>query len=201
MTQRIWLVTLLLVVGIPLVYPIWLGVASAFVADDGAFTLFHVANVFSDPVLRDGLMNAFLIATCTTTVAVCIALPLAMLSARTTFAGKGILSTLILAPLVLPPENAATKTSIAMGCDVWADTGRVEVWSRCDNDEDKGDDGAATTTRTAVHLQARAERAWAQEEEEEAIILEYIKITIARLSRAVATREIISELITSCRCV
>ena len=103
MTQRIWLVTLLLVVGIPLVYPIWLGVASAFVADDGAFTLFHVANVFSDPVLRDGLVNAFLIATCTTTVAVCIALPLAMLSARTTFAGKGILSTLILAPLVLPP--------------------------------------------------------------------------------------------------
>ena len=35
MTQRIWLAVLLLVVGVPLVYPIWLGVASAFVADDG----------------------------------------------------------------------------------------------------------------------------------------------------------------------
>jgi iron(III) transport system permease protein len=103
MTQRIWLAVLLLVVGVPLVYPIWLGVASAFVADDGSFTLFHVLNVFSDPVLRDGLLNAFLIAVCTTTVAVLIALPLAMLSARTTFAGKPLLSTLILAPLILPP--------------------------------------------------------------------------------------------------
>jgi len=103
MTQRIWLAVLLLVVGVPLVYPIWLGVASAFVADDGSFTLFHVLNVFSDPVLRDGLLNAFLIAVCTTTVAVVIALPLAMLSARTTFAGKPLLSTLILAPLILPP--------------------------------------------------------------------------------------------------
>ncbi len=102
-SQRIWLATLLLVVGVPLVYPIWLGVASAFTSDDGGLTLFHVTNVFSDPVLRDGLRNAFMIATCTTTVAVLIALPLAMLSARTTFAGKGILSTLILAPLVLPP--------------------------------------------------------------------------------------------------
>ncbi|MFZ9880598.1 MAG: ABC transporter permease [Phycisphaerales bacterium] len=102
-SQRLWLVTLLLVVGIPLIYPIWLGVASAFVTDDGDFTLFHVLNVFSDPVLREGLRNAFLIACCTTAVAVLIALPLAMLSARTQFAGKPFLSTIILAPLVLPP--------------------------------------------------------------------------------------------------
>ena len=100
MTQRIWLATLLVVVGVPLVYPIWLGVASAFVADDGSFTLFHVLNVFRDPVLREGLRNAFLIACCTTVVAVTIALPLAMLSARATFPGKPLLSTLILAPLV-----------------------------------------------------------------------------------------------------
>ncbi len=52
-TQRIWLVVLLLLVGVPLLYPIWLGVASAFVADDGSLTLFHVVNVFRDPVLRD----------------------------------------------------------------------------------------------------------------------------------------------------
>ena len=102
-TQRIWLYTLLVVVGVPLLYPIWLGVGSAFVADDGSLTLFHVLNVFRDPVLRDGLGNAFLIAACTTTVAVAIALPLALLSARTNFAGKSVLSTLILAPLILPP--------------------------------------------------------------------------------------------------
>ena len=101
--QRFWLVTLLLVVGVPLVYPIWLGVASAFVAEGGGFTLLHVQTVFSDPVLRDGLLNAFLIACCTTTIALLISLPLAMLSARTTFRGKALLSTLILAPLILPP--------------------------------------------------------------------------------------------------
>jgi iron(III) transport system permease protein len=101
--QRFWLVTLLLVVGIPLLYPIWLGVASAFVDEQGQFTLFHVTTVFRDPVLRDGLLNAFAIACGTTTIAVLIALPLALVSARTTFRGKAILSTLVLAPLILPP--------------------------------------------------------------------------------------------------
>jgi iron(III) transport system permease protein len=101
--QRLWLVTLLVVVGVPLLYPIWLGVASAFVGDDGGFTLLHVTTVFSDPVLREGLRNAFLIACGTTTLALVISLPLAMLSARTTFRGKAILSTLVLAPLILPP--------------------------------------------------------------------------------------------------
>ena len=102
-TQRVWLVLLLLVIGVPLLYPIWLGVASAFVADDGSLTLFHVLNVFRDPVLRDGLLNAFLIATATTAAAVCIALPLALVSARMVFPGKALLSTLVLAPIILPP--------------------------------------------------------------------------------------------------
>ncbi|MFN9077928.1 MAG: ABC transporter permease [bacterium] len=102
-SQRFWLVTLLLVVGVPLVYPIWLGVASAFEDEGGKFTLLHVATVFRDPVLRDGLVNAFGIACGTTVLALLIALPLAMLSARTTFRGKAFLSTLILAPLILPP--------------------------------------------------------------------------------------------------
>jgi iron(III) transport system permease protein len=101
--QRLWLVVLLLVVGVPLVYPIWLGVASAFVGDDGHLTLLHVTTVFRDPVLRDGLLNAFAIACCTTAVALAIALPLALLSARTSFRGKALLSTLVLAPLILPP--------------------------------------------------------------------------------------------------
>ncbi|MDI9404884.1 MAG: ABC transporter permease subunit, partial [Limnohabitans sp.] len=115
MTQRIWLATLLLVVGVPLIYPIWLGVASAFVADDGSFTLFHVLNVFRDPVLREGLLNAFLIACCTTVIAVAIALPLAMLSARAIFPGKALLSTLILAPLVLPPFVGAIGMKQLLG--------------------------------------------------------------------------------------
>ena len=114
-TQRIWLAVLILVVGVPLVYPIWLGVASAFVADDGSLTFFHVLNVFRDPVLRDGLGNAFAIACCTTAVAILIALPLAMLSARAKFPGKPFLSTLILAPLVLPPFVGAIGMKQLLG--------------------------------------------------------------------------------------
>lgn len=101
--ERTWLVALLLVVGVPLCYPIWLGVSAAFEADDGSFTLFHIENVFRDPVLRDGLVNAFLIALSTTALALAVAMPLALLAARTSFLGKGLLSTLILAPLILPP--------------------------------------------------------------------------------------------------
>ena len=130
-TQRLWLLGLLLVVGVPLIYPIWLGVASAFVSDeDGGFTLFHVANVFRDPVLREGLWNAFRIACTTTVLAVAIALPLAMLSARTTFPGKPVLSTVILAPLVLPPFVGAIGMKQLLGRDgavnaVLASTGLV----------------------------------------------------------------------------
>ena len=101
--QRFWLLALLLLVGVPLLYPIWLGVGSAFVGDDGKPTLAHVVNAFRDPVMRAGLGNAFAIACGTTVIAVLIALPLAMLSARTTFRGKSILGTLVLAPLILPP--------------------------------------------------------------------------------------------------
>ena len=102
-SERIWLVVLLLVVGLPLCYPIWLGVSAAFEADDGSFTLFYIQNIFRDPALRDGLVNAFLIAACTTALAFAIAMPLALLAARTDFLGKRVLGTLILAPLILPP--------------------------------------------------------------------------------------------------
>ena len=63
----------------------------------------YVRLVFRDPTLVRGLVNAGVIAAATTAVALGIALPLAHLSVRYEFPGRGLLSGLLLVPLVLPP--------------------------------------------------------------------------------------------------
>ena len=63
------------------------------------------------------------------------------------------------APLVLPPPGSDGGISeVTVGCDVWVESGRVEVWSRRRRRDGRGasSTGAATTTTTATHLQARA---------------------------------------------
>ena len=98
------MVALLSAFAVFLIYPIWLTLAGGFQADDGGFTLYHVRAVLvDDPMLRAGLVNAFAIAFFTTALCFVLALPLAVLAAKFDFAGKGILSALILVPLVLPP--------------------------------------------------------------------------------------------------
>ncbi|MGI9013367.1 MAG: ABC transporter permease [Phycisphaerales bacterium] len=91
------------VLGALLLYPIWLAARGAFLDNDGGFTLYHIQTVFTTPRLREGLINALLIAVMTTALSLIFALPLAMLSARYTFPGKGLLSGLVLIPLILPP--------------------------------------------------------------------------------------------------
>ncbi|MHC4414191.1 MAG: ABC transporter permease [Planctomycetota bacterium] len=86
-----------------LVYPIWLTVRGGFETQTGGFTLYHVAEVFADPVLRTGLGNAFAIAACTTLLCFILALPTAVLSAKYDFPGKKVLAALVLVPLILPP--------------------------------------------------------------------------------------------------
>ena len=86
-----------------LIYPIWLTVQGGFEGREGGFTLHHIWTVFDDPVLRSGFFNALGIAVCTTLACLVISLPLATLSARFKFPGKGIFSALVLVPLILPP--------------------------------------------------------------------------------------------------
>ncbi|MBC8202643.1 MAG: iron ABC transporter permease [Planctomycetes bacterium] len=86
-----------------LIYPIWLTVQGGFEGLEGGFTLHHVWSVFEDPVLRTGFFNAIGIAVCTTLACLVISLPLATLSARCNFPGKGVFSALVLVPLILPP--------------------------------------------------------------------------------------------------
>jgi len=113
---------LLLIIGatlaLLLLYPIWLTVRGGFaeniVANEG-WTLRHIGLVFRDPVYREGLFNAFVIAAATTTLCMIIGAPLAMLSVRCDFAFKGLWSAAILVPLILPPFVGAIGLRAILG--------------------------------------------------------------------------------------
>src|SRR5687767_790257 len=98
-----------------LVWPIVQIVAVGFRGRDGGFTLSYVALIFKDHVLLQGLLNAMLVAALTALVALIIALPLAIISVRYEFKGRGILSGLLLVPLVLPPFVGALGMRLVLG--------------------------------------------------------------------------------------
>jgi iron(III) transport system permease protein len=84
-------------------YPAFSVIGEAFQAPDGSFTLSFIGDVFRNPVYREGLWNALALGLTSTLATFLIAFPLALLSYRYDFAGRGILGVLILIPLVLPP--------------------------------------------------------------------------------------------------
>jgi len=116
--QYALLAALLLLLGAFLLLPIWMTVRGAFAADvstgDG-FTLEHVLWVFQDPVLRLGLANSLAIAACTTLCCTCLALPLAVLSARYRFPLKGLWNAAVLVPMILPPFVGAIGLKAILG--------------------------------------------------------------------------------------
>lgn len=117
-TSYILLGSLLLALGLLLLYPIALTVRGAFaedVATGEGFTLQHILITFEDPALVKGLLNALKVATLTTTLCLIISLPLAALAARTKFPGKGVFSALILTPLILPPFVGAIGMQMLFG--------------------------------------------------------------------------------------
>jgi len=112
------LAALLALLAAALLYPIWLTVRGGFtedIATGEGFTLRHVALVFQDPVLREGLVNAFIIAVATTLTSFAIGLPLALISARYEFPLKGLWSAAILVPLILPPFVGAIGLRAVLG--------------------------------------------------------------------------------------
>jgi iron(III) transport system permease protein len=85
------------------VWPIAQILKGGFVNADGKFTLAYLTALLADPVYLAGLRNSFLIACATTALSLGIALPLAYLSDRFVFPGKGLLGSLVLVPMILPP--------------------------------------------------------------------------------------------------
>ncbi len=82
---------------------------------EGRFTLKYLVGVFQNPIYLEGLLNSFLLAVGTTSVCLVIALPLAWLSHRYEFAGKGFLSAILLVPMILPPFVGAIGLTQILG--------------------------------------------------------------------------------------
>lgn len=67
------------------------------------FTLKNIKVVFDNPIYVEGLLNSLYMAIWSTLGSIIIALPLAILASRYSFPGKGLLSSLLLVPMILPP--------------------------------------------------------------------------------------------------
>ena len=87
--------------GIFLILPLILTLSGGFESKQGGFTTYHILEVFRDPLLRAGLVNSLWIAIAVTALCLLISLPLAFLEARTKYPGQGLLSPLLLVPLML----------------------------------------------------------------------------------------------------
>ncbi len=96
------------------VYPIATTLKEAFIVD-GNFTLAYVFNVLEDRYYLEGMKNAFLVAIFSTTGAIFIALPLAVIADRYDFPLKTLLVPLLLVPLVLPPFVGAIGVKQILG--------------------------------------------------------------------------------------
>lgn len=96
-------------------YPIWTTVKLAFETPDHGWTLEYVAEVFLNPLYREGLLNSFIIACWTTLGCLLLSLPLALIFTRYTFPGRGLLNSLVLTPMVLPPFVGAIGIKAVLG--------------------------------------------------------------------------------------
>jgi iron(III) transport system permease protein len=85
-----------------LIWPLFNVLKGGFYVD-GRFTLEYLAGVFRNPVYAEGLLNSLLIACGTTLSTLVISIPLAWLGQRYDFAGKRVVTALLLVPMVLPP--------------------------------------------------------------------------------------------------
>ncbi len=94
--------------------PIFLVVKGGFWVD-GHFTVSPLLSVFRNPVYAEGLGNSVLVATGTTSLCMLVALPLAWLSHKYDFAGKGFFSAIVLVPMILPPFVGAIGMQQLLG--------------------------------------------------------------------------------------
>lgn len=85
-----------------LVLPVSLVITKAFV-HNGSFTLSYFQLLFENQLQTHALYNSLFLGLMTTIAATFVALPLAITNAKFDYPGKGILSGLLLVPMILPP--------------------------------------------------------------------------------------------------
>ena len=85
------------------VWPIFQILKGGFIDADGKITFAYLGALLANPAYLGGLRNSFLLACAATTLAMAIALPLAVVSDRFQFPGKKALGSIVLVPMILPP--------------------------------------------------------------------------------------------------
>ncbi len=103
-----------LIFGAFFIYPLILAVKTGFV-HDGELSFYWISRVFSNKRLVGQLVNSFTLACATTLAVTLITIPLSLISARYDFKGRGILSTLVLVPMILPPFVGALSIKRLLG--------------------------------------------------------------------------------------
>jgi iron(III) transport system permease protein len=106
--------SLLLLLGAGIVYPL-LQVLSVAVMVDGRPTAAPLLAFFARPLFRESLVNTLVSGVLAVALGSLIAVPLALLTVRYNFPGRGILTTLGLLPLVIPPFVGAVAFQQILG--------------------------------------------------------------------------------------
>ncbi len=84
-------------------WPVLQILKGGFVNADGRLTFAFLGELLTDPFYLGCLGNSFLLALATTALALLLALPLAFFFDRYRYPGRGLLASLILIPMILPP--------------------------------------------------------------------------------------------------
>lgn len=97
-----------------LVYPVSFTLRRAF-GLEGEFTLRYFGYLFRSPVIRESIANSFFIGIVTTVASSVLALPMAHALTRYVFAGRGVLNSLLLVPMIMPPFVGAVGLKQLLG--------------------------------------------------------------------------------------
>ncbi|MBI3452833.1 MAG: iron ABC transporter permease, partial [Rhodospirillales bacterium] len=97
-----------------LVVPVLQVTYVAFRGGDG-FTLVHFQDFFATSLFRESFYNSFYVALMSVIWATLLAVPLAYIISRFEFAGAGLIQTLGVVPLVMPPFVGAVAMQLVFG--------------------------------------------------------------------------------------
>ena len=111
----LFLLLAILFFGTFFLFPVWQILQGGMTDGSGKPNLFYLAEVFRNPLYRDGLVNSFLIAGGTTLSSLILALPLAWLGDRYDFWGKKLWSGMLLLPMILAPFVGALGMQCIFG--------------------------------------------------------------------------------------
>lgn len=98
-----------------LIVPVGRVFVTAFAAPGGGFTLVHFADFFRTSLFIESFWNSLYVAAMSVVFASVIAVPLAVILARYRFPGAGLIATLGVLPLVMPPFVGAVAMQLVFG--------------------------------------------------------------------------------------